>query len=156
MNDGYSPAKDYFIYNGVAYGVGTKVRLKEHAHCKSYVYLVKDDIYEFYHGTQSGLCLFRWADTIERPKHITSLCRNIYDCNVDIKEIVEPVYPQFVSWQQKAIQDMSNKKVCVDVFGGVLIYLVIMCIGAIFKDRWGIWLVSTVIFSWWLLNQYRT
>ena len=50
---------------------------------------------------------------------------------------------------------MSDKNVCADVFVGVLIYIVIMCIGAIFKDRWMIWIVATAIFGFWLLNQYR-
>ena len=151
-----SPMKGYFVYRGVAYGTGTKVRLKEHVHCPTYAYIVKNDIYVFYNGTQDGLYMFHWNDTIERPKHIKDLQKNIYNCDLDIEEIVEPVYPQWISWQQKAIQDISNKKVCADVFGGVLTYIVIMCIGAIFKDRLAIWLISTVIFSWWLLNQYRT
>ena len=155
MNDGYSPTKDYFIYKGVAYGIGTKVKLKEHVHHQSYTCLAKDDVYAFYHGTQSGLHLFQWADTVQRPKHITSLCRGIYDCDADIEEIVDPVYPQLISWQQKSVQNMFSGKACVDVFGGVLTYIVIMCIGTIFKGNWMIWIITTIVFVWWLLNQYR-
>ncbi len=156
MNDGYSAMKGYFVYHGVAYGIGTKVRLKEHVHYPTYAHIVKNDIYVFYNGTQNGLYMFHWNDSVERPKHIKGLQKNIYDCDLDIAEIVEPVYPQWTSWQQQAIKNMSDKNVCTDVFGGVLIYIVIMCIGAIFKARWIIWLISTVIFVRWLLNQYRT
>ena len=155
MKDEYS-TKDYFVYKGVAYGVGTKVRLKQHVFHEPYADIVKNDIYEFYHGTQGGLHLFQWADTVQRPKHITSLCRQIYNCDADIAEIVEPVEVQLVSWQRKAVQDMFSGKAVADVFGGVLIYVVVMCIGAIFKARFGIWIFSTVVFVWWLLNQYRT
>ena len=156
MNDEYSPMKGYFVYQGIAYGIGTRVRLKEHMHCPTYAHIVKNDIYVFYNSTQNGLYMFHWDDSVERPKHIKGLQKNIYNCDLDIAEIIEPVYPQWISWQQKTIQDMSNKSVCADVFGGVLIYIVIMCIGAIFKDRWTIWLIGTTIFGLWLLNRYRT
>lgn len=156
MNDGYSYMKGYFIYHGIAYGIGTKVRLKEHVYCQTYSHIVKNDIYVFYNSTQNGLYMFHWNDSVDRPKHIKGLQINIYNCNLDIAEIVEPVYPQWISWQQNAIQNMSNKRACTDVFGGVLIYIVIMCIAVIFKARLMIWAISTAIFIWWILNKYRT
>lgn len=155
MNDGYSPMKGYFVYRGVAYGTGTRVKLKEHMHCPTYVDIVKDDIYVFYNATQNGIHMFHWDDSAERPKHIKDLQKNIYNCDLDIAEIVEPVEVQLVSWQQKAIQNMTSRKACVDVFGGVLIYIVLMCIATIFKGNWILWILITTGFVWWLLNQYR-
>ena len=100
--------------------------------------------------------MFRWCDTVSRPKHYTILQINTYNCDQDIGEIVEPVYPQIISWQEKAISNILNEEAVVDVFGGVLIYIVIMLIGAIFQARLLIWLFGTAIFVLWLLNQYRT
>ena len=36
-----------------------------------------------------------------------------------------------------------------DVFYGLLLYIVVMLVGTIFKDRWLIWLAATVIFFSW-------
>jgi hypothetical protein len=154
MNNQYNKTY-YFIYQGTAYAQATKVKFKKATHLhKWHTTVGANDTYVFYLGCD-GQYVFHWVGPEERR-----MCYRgqmwITNCDMDIEEIVEPIYPQWISWQQQAIQNMSDKNVCTDVFGGVLIYIVIMCIGAIFDDRLTIWLVSTAIFSCWLLNQYRT
>lgn len=155
MTDGYEKI-NYFIYRGVAYGVGTKVKLKEHVHYRTHnTDVAKNDNYVFYLGCQNGNNIFRWCGPEER-REIFRDSIWIRNCNEDIAEIVEPVYAELIPWQKKAIQNMSNKNIHADVFGGVLMYIVVMVLALIFKDRWAIWTISTGIFVWWLLNQYRT
>ena len=66
MTDGYEKI-NYFIYHGVAYGVGTKVKLKEHVHYKVHnTAVAKNDNYVFYLGSQNGNNIFRWCGPEER------------------------------------------------------------------------------------------
>lgn len=159
--------QNYFIYKGMAYGIGTKVKIVSSAPFfvigaigtkMKNLDEVKNQIYTFDGGTTDGEFFFRWHE-IESESDMKYGVRSqvqLKNLDSEILEIVEPVDVQIISWQENAIHNMFNKKVVADVFGGVLIYIVIMCIGAIFKDRWAIWLVSTGIFGWWLLNRYRT
>ena len=147
---------NFFIYRNVAYGVGTKVKLKESVHYKTHnTNIAKNDTYVFYLGCKNGENIFHWCGPEDRRKVFRGQIW-IRNCDEDIEEIVEPVYVKFVSWQEKALDNMVNKKVNADVFGGVLMYIVMMLIGAIFKDRFLIWAIGTVIFGLWLLHQYRT
>lgn len=157
MNDGYSPSKGYFFYKGVAYGAGTKVRLKSHVHIKNFnTDYIKNDIYVFYDSRQSGINMFRWCDTVSRPQHYKVHQINICNCDEDIEEIVEPIYPQIVSWQEKAVNNMFDPGFVSDSFGGVLTFIIVMLVGTIFKERFMIWIIGTAIFSLWLLYQHRT
>lgn len=159
--------QNYFIYHGQAYGIGTKVRFKQTTQFAMITPLVssyrneaeiKNQIYTFKNGTTDGVYLFWWYETINpwEQQHLSRSQVTTRNPDDDILEIVEPVYVELITWQQKAIQNMSDKNICTDVFGGVLIYIVIMALALIFKDRFVIWTVSTGIFMWWLLNQYRT
>lgn len=155
MNNEYDKV-NFFIYHNVAYGVGTKVKLKESVHYKTHnTNVTKNDDYVFYLGCQNGNNIFRWCGPDERRDVFRGQIW-VQNCDEDIEKIVEPVYVHLVSWQEKAIDNMVNKKVTTDVFGGILMYVIIMLLALIFKDRWIIWIVATAIFGWWLLNQYRT
>ena len=157
----------YFIYKGRPYGIGTKVKLDRSAKFQtSGSSLTKlkglDDfkiqIYTFTHGTTDGVFTFYWKEN-EDPwdwKYYASSQATIYNPDKEIIEIVEPVYVEFVPWQEKAVEDMLSGEAPVDVFGGVLMYIVVMAIASIFKGQWFIWIVVTIIFIRWLLNQYRT
>jgi hypothetical protein len=159
--------QNYFIYRGQAYGIGTKVKFKPTVQfsiitpfASSYrnEAEIKNQIYTFKNGTTDKNYLFWWYETIDpwEQQHLSRSQATTRSPDDDILEIVEPVYVELIPWQQKAIQNMSDKNVCADVFGGVLTYIVIMALAMIFKDRLVIWIVSTGIFMWWLLNQYRT
>jgi hypothetical protein len=147
---------NFFVYRGVMYGVGTKVKLKESVHYKTHnTNVTRNDMYVFYLGCKNGNNIFNWCGPSERRDVFRSSIW-IQNCDDDIEEIVEPVNVELVSWQHKAFCNMVNKEATADVFGGVLMYIVIMILAFIFKDRWAIWIVGTAIFAWWLLNQYRT
>ena len=152
-NEVYS--KDYFTYKGVAYGVGTKVLLSEigcRKHCVSQTN--KDKFHVFMFSSSDGRCTFNWMD--ERGWKYGRSDVTIHNLDEDIKAIVEPIYVECVSWQQKALNNMLNKTVAPDLFGGIFLYVIVMIVGALFIDRLLIWAFTTVIFVCWLLNQYRT
>lgn len=149
-------SENYFIYKGVEYGIGTTVIFTDEVYQYVYNANARYQPHTFVAGSNTGWKGFSWQDDkIPRPK---IYCNNIstYNPDKDIKEIVTPVYAQRISWQQQAIKNMADGKVYADVFGGALLYIVIMIVGAIFVDRWLIWIFSTVVFIIWLLNQYRT
>lgn len=155
MNSEYNKI-NFFIYHNIAYGIGTKVKLKESVHYKTHnTNVARSDTYVFRFGCKSGDNIFEWCGPNERREVFRSTIW-IQNCDTDIEEIVEPVYVEPVSWQHQAFDNMVNKKVTTDVFGGVLIYIVVMLLAFIFKDRWMVWTVGSAIFVWWLLNQYRT
>lgn len=147
--------KEYFIYKGVVYGIGTKVILSEIGCKKHYISQKnKDKPHTFMFGSSGGSYIFNWVD--ERGGKYGSSGATIYNLDEDIQKIVEPVYVELVSWQEKAISNMVNKTVSPDVFGGCFLYMIAMIVGTLFIDRLLIWAFATVVFVVWLLNQYRT
>ena len=160
--------KDYFIYQGKAYGIGTKVLFKptvqfemcylKYSKAKD-AEISKREPHTFFRGSTDGIYEFDWSESIYNSTEYGSQAHSrvtTFNPDEDILEIVEPVEVELISWQRKAVKNMFSGKAAVDVFCGVLIYIVVMCIGAIFQARWAIWIFSTAIFIWWLLNQYRT
>jgi hypothetical protein len=158
--------QNYFIYKNVAYGVGTKVKIISTAQFSIIRTIgskmkntdeIKAQIYTFSGGTTEGKFYFLWQeiDNLFDMKHGARSQVELINLDKEILEIVEPVYVKLVSWQEKAISNMLNGETVTDIFGGVLIYIVVMAIGTIFQARLLIWLFSTVVFLWWLLNQYK-
>ena len=155
----------YFIYKGVAYGEGTKVLLSDavipHIHTipkRMTAEKVKKMPHTFKWGTTNGCFYFDWYESGYSQSSSQHYCYSqvtIYNINEDIIEIVDPVYVQLVTWQEKALDNMFNKTVSPDIFGGVLLYILIMIIGSLFYARLLIWVFATVVFVAWLLNQYR-
>ena len=147
---------DYFIYKNVAYGVGTKVRFNNSVKVDYYHRpYSKTPIFEFVTGFDNGEKRFKYvtSDNVCRANVMLQTNNSLDDA---IKEIVKPVYVELVPWQKQALSNMVNKTVSPDVFGGVLIYIVVMLVGALFISRLLIWVFATVVFIIWLLNQYRT
>lgn len=146
---------DYFIYHGVAYGVGTKVILSDEFASK-YSYKRKNIPHIFTASYSDGYNIFYMQDDGTKSCLKSSIGIDNYD--EDIKEIVYPVYAniQHTSWQKQAINNMMSGKFHADIFDGVVIYLAVMVVGAIFKDRWLLWIAATIIFINWVLNQYRS
>lgn len=152
-NDSYR--KDYFIYKNVAYGVGTKILLSEVGCKRHYISQKnKDKPLTFMFGSSGGWYIFNWID--ERGWKYGRSDATINNLDEDIKEIIDPIYVELVPWQQKALDNMVNKTISPDVFGGVLLYAIAMIVGALFIDRLLIWVFATVVFVCWLFNQYRT
>lgn len=121
----------YLYYKGQYYDVGTKVKLKT-----------------------------RWSGVVET----IFLGYETYDCYLErasanpddyIVEIIEPVY--YVP-PEKQEGEKSNVFMRTgsgswnsddDIFHGLLLYIAVMLVGTIFKDRLLIWIIATwVFFSW--------
>lgn len=146
----------YFIYRGVAYGKGTTVLFSEKVYQKySFPPELKNKPHRFIGGSTAGWMNFRWQED-DDWKYSMHNDITIYDMEDEIATIVHPVYIEVVTWQKQAIYNMITKRVQPDVFGGWLLYIIAMFVGFIFKDAIIIWLFSTIIFTVWLLKQYRT
>ena len=147
---------DYFIYKNMAYGVGTKVKFNNNVKIDYYHRpYSKTPIFEFVKGFDNGEKHFNYvtSDNVQRASVTMQTSTSLDDV---IEEIIHPVYVKPVSWQEKSLDNMLNKTVSPDIFGGVLLYMIAMIAGALFIDRLLIWVFATVIFIFWLLNQYRT
>lgn len=148
--------QDYFIYKGVAYGVGTKVLFTEKIHESYYFTLkAKNQPHIFSGGSSEGWYKFYWQECEDWRRGEISQA-TVYNPDEEISEIVNPVYVKVASWQEQAMDNMVNQNVYPDIFGGVLLYVITMLVGIIFKDKWLIWIFGTIIFINWLLKQYRT
>ena len=123
----------YFIYNGVEYDAGTKVKIKT-----------------YYYGEQ----IMTLEDNGVTGKRFVCTIDNSYDYSIPIRsnteqliiEIVAPVYPQ----KQEIL--VGNNRDCPpswDVEIGWVWYIIIIAVGTIFKDRLLIWGTATAIFFLW-------
>lgn len=146
----------YFIYKGIAYGKGTTVLFSEKVHTKYHFSpILKEKPHEFVGGSSDGWMNFRWKEGDDWRYDAHS---EVTVCNLEeeIIKIINPVYVELVPWQTQAVNNIINRAVCPDIFGGVLMYIITMLVGMIFNDRLIIWVCATIIFGIWLLNQYRT
>ena len=145
-----------FIYKGVAYGIGTKVIFNADVYRHIGNSKAKNQPHIFVTGSNNGWKGFYWEDDKIPRQKIYYNNISIYNPDKEIKEIVKPIYYTSVSWQKKALNNMANEAVRPDVFRGVLLYILIMVVGALFYARFTIWILATIAFVIWLLNQYRT
>ena len=126
-----------FIYKGVEYAPGTKVKIKTLRN--------GEQIMTYYSGVNTR------AFVSDSPYVCSIRAWPPYVDHLNIIEIVEPVYPP-----EKQVP--QNKRQCPpswDVEIGWIWYILIMLVGLIFKDRWLIWIITTVVFFSWksgLLN----
>ena len=155
MSNNTRNEKNYFIYKGVAYGIGTKVLFTEKFYnTLPYSDKAKHQPYTFVSGWGNNQKLFRWHE-YEDWKRGEFRSPFITNPDEEIAEIIEPIYVELIPWQKQAFNNMASGKVHADIFGGILLYIITMVIGAIFNDRILIWVAATLIFICWLLNQYR-
>ena len=127
-----------FNYNGQYYDVGTKVKMK-----------IKGEIIETtYLGSGGKYARYQF----EGIEHTFNACPNLHHI---IIEIVEPVY-----YQEPPVDESKKENIFFrtgsgsaahsdDVFHGFLLYLAVMLGGIIFKDRWLIWIMATIVYFGW-------
>lgn len=129
---------DYFEYKGVKYGIGTKV--------------IVDDLC----WGKTDATFYGWQSygSFQGSKFYGGI--SINDIDKKIIAIVEPVY--WVPPESKNDGKKSNIFTRTgsgsyqsddEVTYGLIWYIVIMVIGAIFNDRWVIWIAATIIFFSW-------
>lgn len=126
---------DRFMYKGVAYGIGTKVLV--------------ENVFGLQEATFVG-----WT---KDEGFVGENYRNSFrtdDCSFIIK-IIEPVYyvekeepkgkPCSIWTRTGSGSWNSHNEVCV----GLVIYILVMIVGAIFNARILIWIMATIIFFGW-------
>jgi hypothetical protein len=145
----------YFTYKGINYGIGTKVMITEEA-CRKYGISPqnKSNPYTFTCGVVGNWYSFNWIHE-DGWKHGRSDI-TLHNPDEEIEKIIYPIYVELVPWYQVAMDNMKSKKVQPDIFGGVLLYIIVMLVALIFKDTFVIWTFITIIFIIWLIDQYRT
>lgn len=115
----------YLEYNGKKYDVGTKVKVN--------TYRYGEQIMTVRIGGVTGL---------ELHNHNLSMPIRTGMANV-ISEIVEPIEVQTVSSKPSNGPSPGATDI------GCIWYIIIMLGGAIFNDRWLIWIFATIIFVLW-------
>jgi hypothetical protein len=124
---------EYFIrYKGLCYDVGTKLKINRYG-------IKEGEIEEFIGGT----AYIRFTDGSLVGY---STMPNMIDFDKLIIEIIKPVY-----WipEEHTPADNRNRPAPWDVELGWIWYIIIMVVGAIFKDRLLIWFFTTAIFFLW-------
>lgn len=124
-------AKPYLQYNGKCYDVGTKLRFKAF-NCS---YSQKDKI-----GTITEICgtqLIIISDDGE--EYLRSSVANWWS-EGRILEIIEPVY-----YEEKCKMVDRNYLFEWQIEECLTWYIIIMVVGAIFEERWLLWVVATIL-----------
>lgn len=121
-----------FIYNGIEYTNGTKVRIQTRYNGKQIMTYNSDRyVSEF---------------VSDNPTVLNVKVHPPYVNTINIVEIIEPVYPhkeEMTSTYYRQCPSLDT------VFVGWVWYIVIMLIGIIFKDRLLIWVFATAVFFLW-------
>ena len=119
----------YFEYNGVKYAIGTKFRVKT-----------------AYNGVQIMTLAPGWQPGLQlENEHCYPIPIRTYTLH-RIIDVVEPVY-----YESPGVSPPSNRNPPPDwdVEIGWVWYIIIMCVGSIFKDRWLLWICATIYFFLW-------
>ena len=146
--------KKHFTYRGKCYGYGTIVKLKPEV----YEGLVRigncGGIMEFHKGQTNGHYEFR---TITDDIYKKSCIYLKEPMENSIEYIVKPVevVPQ-PAWQN-ALENYAKtpKGTRPDVTQGTVIYIAVLLLTALFKDRIGLWVLETILYIIYLINAYR-
>ena len=117
----------YLYYKGKYYDVGTVVKIKTRWDG------IKEATFQGW-GPQGGF----WKDGI------TDACY-WFETEKYIVEIVKPVYPENLI----KVTDNPNRPAPWDVEIGWIWYIIIMLVGAIFKERLLVWVFATAVFFLW-------
>ena len=128
---------DYFEYNGKKYGVGTMYRYKSS--------ITGEYVYDIYWGNNSN------------GKYVFGqLGSNISGSGWDPKEFQENKDIEIIEVEKTNNRISKGKPTSyVDTSIGWIWYIIIMIVGAIFNDRFLIWIMTTIIFFLWKNGKLR-
>ena len=128
-------ARKYLKYHGQYYDIGTKVKIKIGPNQTTETIFLGWSVNRSGNG-KSFECEYPYSER--------------YHCSATeqyIVEIINPVYPLL-----KPITQQTTNRNCPnswDVEIAWVWYVLIMIVGAIFKDRWIIWIFGTLFFFAW-------
>ena len=146
--------KKYFAYKGKYYGYGTVVKLKPQV----YAGLVRIEncggIMEFHKGYTNGNYQFRIVTDYIYHKSSIFLKDPLEN---SIESIVKPIEVIPQSALQNALENFAKtpKGTRPDVTQGTIIFIAVLLLTAIFKDRMGLWILETIFYIVYLINAYR-
>lgn len=126
-------ARKYLKYHNVYYDIGTKVKLRTPSG-------IKDAIFTGWRFDGKSFKTIEYVNLWD-TEYTFSVAN---DC---ITEIIDPVYPKF-----EITPESTSERECPaswDVEIGWIWYIIIMVVGAIFKDRLMIWIFATIVFFLW-------
>ncbi len=122
----------YFVYKGVYYDVGTRVKLKTR-----WAGVVETTFL----GYQTYDCYLQRAGATP-DEYIVEIIESVY--------YIPPPEPKpkkaNIFFRTGSGSAAHND----DVFHGFLLYLAVMLGGIIFNDRWLIWIMATMVYFGWL------
>ena len=135
------PVEFFIRYKGKCYGVGTRLKfyLNDRKHCE----------WETPHTGKIVDFVGNWVLIKGDDGRIYDFCttRNLINFDKLIVEIIEPVY-----YTEQTVQQVYNNRIpppTWDVEIGWVWYVLIMVVGAIFKDKISIWVFATAYFFLW-------
>lgn len=151
----YNHTRNYFVYQGKYYGIGTIVKIKEGGKHTSQREVKRcNGIAEFIGGLDNGYLKF---SGIIPPG--TGFCGiAIFDSpENNIEKIIEPVYYEYKPVWQVAMENYNKtpKHSRADIAPGTILYIAAMLVGAIFKGNWVIWIIVTFFYLKYLVDIYR-
>lgn len=150
----YNHTRNWFVFHGQRYGIGTLVKLKqEEGGCGREIKRC-DGIARFVGGLESGYIKF---SGVVPPGEMYCGIGWVANPEDKIEEILEPVfYENKPTWQMA----MDNYKRTpptrrADISPGTILYITAMLVGIIFNARIVIWIFATLLYLWYLVDIYR-
>ena len=144
--------KNWFEYKGRYYGYGTIVKFKPEIY-KGMSYIPKlNGVLEFCNGSTNGWISFKSTDP-----SIKCRMANYWNPNDVIEYIIKPVYVTLQPVWKNAVKNYNeaapeHKHLA---FPGTLWYIAAMIVGTLFNARLLIWIMATIIYGIYWINQYR-
>lgn len=139
MNSYYEEHKDeYFNYNGVQYYTGTKFTMKTEPYGE-----IVEAVFEG-KGKDSLLVSYYARNPSYNMCNYTILVKEDWLAD-HIVELLEGNYYVELESRKRYIKDKDIP----ELFCGWILYLIIMVVLFIFKDRWLGWTAATVYFFYW-------
>ena len=146
-----------FGYEKYIYTVGTKVILKERKFNKSNYYVAVFDGSSFIVRGYPHIN-YRGNDGKSAAISPNFLKRHVAKKEFSICRIIEPHYykpvaKQTTAWERFKLSGEHNKPI--DTAFGTILYIVIMIVGTLFKARWLVYIVATLIFVLWRYGHWK-
>lgn len=128
----------YLEYKGVKYDVGTVVKMKTKWDGIVTTTFLGNDNYE-------GICKYSFCSLMPPENYIIEIVKPVY--------YITPTKQQSKScsiWTRTGSGSWQSHN---DVVIGLIWYIIVMIVGAFFKDCWLIWIGATISFFTWKAHQ---
>lgn len=151
---GYNHTQNYFIFNGVKYGVGTIVKIKPEEYGSRREIERCNGIAEFVGGFESGYLKFSGI-VPDGSRYCGIAIRT--DPQDRIDEIIKPVFcEERPMWKVSlANYQATHPMRRADIAPGTIVYIFAMALLILMKNGWIGCVVATYFYLRYLINIYR-